>query len=591
MKPGGKNRQTSVFFKIIVVFLAVVFPLYLFILQLNIKGQNDVRKEILDSAKSKTNFYLASLENEFANIMRSQKRLLSDDTLQQASLTPELLDDYEKVKALLSIQKKLLELREISRYIQQAAIFLPRLDKKVTPDIIENLPSDEFLNLRDLLSSGVYPFSGRQGRIFINIAPYYIKIPYGGEMVPPFIISVELSGTELSKVLRQFSGKLQGGAALIGNKNGLRITNGSFPELFRHFENNPAQSVKRGRDSDILEVTVNNRKYIVSFAGSQMLQTTLLVYTPEREFYGTLVRYRRWLMVISAVTALVILFFTLWIKRMIMAPLDNLVEAFRRLESGDLQISMAYGTKDEFGYLYQRFNEMCARLRTLIEQDYEQEIRLRNAELKQLQYQINPHFLYNTIFIIQRMAKMHDEEGILKLAQHLGNYYQYVTRSAAEEVPLEKELKHARDYIEVQTIRFGKRIKVQFDVLLEDYGEINVPRLILQPIIENSYNHGLKDKARGGKLCIAVAEEAAFLKIRVEDNGSGMEEEKLRALTARLDAQDPEIENTGLLNVHRRLRIKYGPEAGIKVFKGTLGGLSVEMSIPLQDRDKSASAG
>jgi two-component system, sensor histidine kinase YesM len=204
---------------------------------------------------------------------------------------------------------------------------------------------------------------------------------------------------------------------------------------------------------------------------------------------------------------------------------------------------------------------------------------VQNAELKQLQYQINPHFLYNSLLIIYSLVKMGDSECAMKLARHMGNYYQYITRSSSEEVPLVKEITHAKDYVGIQRIRFSNRIKAEFEEIPEGMQNFIVPRLIVQPIIENSYNHGLKDKIRDGILKVQMQQEQGYLSIFVEDNGEEMKEEKLAELRRMLGSNDPGIEKSGLLNVHRRLQIKYGSDSGIHVSQGEYGGLRVEIRI------------
>ena len=266
--------------------------------------------------------------------------------------------------------------------------------------------------------------------------------------------------------------------------------------------------------------------------------------------------------------------------------MDLLVNGFAQVEKGTLDIELKYKIDDEFGYLYKRFNSMCRRLAALIEQIYEQKIRAQNAELKQLQYQINPHFLYNSLFILYRMAKMNEIEGILKLSQHLGGYYQFVTKSASDEVTLGAEIKHAMDYIQIQSIRYANRIKVEFPDVPEEMQSLIITRLILQPLIENSYNHGLSNKLSGGILKVNIVRDEEVLKIIVEDNGETMNEETLDKMKTALASVDHIEEDGGLLNIHRRLIIRYGPESGLFLSIGAMGGLCVEMRITLKGGHK-----
>ncbi|HEY5587137.1 MAG TPA: histidine kinase [Ruminiclostridium sp.] len=226
---------------------------------------------------------------------------------------------------------------------------------------------------------------------------------------------------------------------------------------------------------------------------------------------------------------------------------------------------------------------MCQKLSTLIQQVYEEKLNAKSAELKQLQYQINPHFLYNCFFLTYRMAMMHDEDGVIKLTKHLGNYYQFVTRSSSDDVPLIKELNHVKEYIEIQSVRFNNRIFVKIEELPKVFDNLLVPRLILQPVIENAYSHGLKNKVKNGIINISFSQKKNVFSISVEDNGNELTSEILMALEDKLLFIDNSDEITGLLNVQRRLKIKYGELGGISVSRGELGGLKITEKIILEE--------
>ncbi|MBO9599869.1 MAG: histidine kinase, partial [Cohnella sp.] len=213
---------------------------------------------------------------------------------------------------------------------------------------------------------------------------------------------------------------------------------------------------------------------------------------------------------------------------------------------------------------------------------YEEQLRLQQAELKQLQAQINPHFLYNTYFILYRLAKLQDNESIAQFSQYLGEYFQYITRNGVDNVSLEMEFRHAQTYAQIQNIRFKNRIRVEFEELREPYRSILVPQLILQPLLENAYMHGLEARRKAGLIRVAVGEENGMIRITVEDNGDKLTDEKLASLQASLLVQGAEHEYTGLLNVNRRLQLRFGSEYGVHVRRGELGGLSVTLSMRAQ---------
>nr|WP_240545842.1 sensor histidine kinase [Paenibacillus artemisiicola] len=283
---------------------------------------------------------------------------------------------------------------------------------------------------------------------------------------------------------------------------------------------------------------------------------------------------------------LIIAVFSTWIYRLIHKPLNKLVFAFRKVEDGYLEPTVLPTGQDEFRYLFEGFNSMVVKLKELIHKLYEQEIRVKSSELKQLQSQINPHFLYNTYFILHRLAKMDDIENVILFSQYLGEYFQFITRNGAAEIPLEDEVKHGRLYVEIQQIRFSNRIDVEFDELPEGCRQVMVPKLILQPILENAYKYGMERKKDDGLITVKIRQDDAAIRISVEDNGAGMTDEELGKLQSQLGLQLEGGEITGLRNVHRRLQLQFGKDSGLRLHHGSEGGLRVDVTI----RDKAGQA-
>ncbi len=178
------------------------------------------------------------------------------------------------------------------------------------------------------------------------------------------------------------------------------------------------------------------------------------------------------------------------------------------------------------------------------------------------------------------------------MARHLGEYFRFITRSRSDEVTLEEELKHTLAYIQIQMYRFDQRVETYCEELPEACKSISVPRLILQPIVENAYEHGLRETVSGGLVRMAFQQLDQDLIIIFEDNGSEMTDEKIAELHDLLHANaDEAIETTGILNVHRRLQLKYGSSYGLSVSRAQIGGLRIEMRIGLEQDSESMSPG
>ena len=236
----------------------------------------------------------------------------------------------------------------------------------------------------------------------------------------------------------------------------------------------------------------------------------------------------------SLFSLLIIAIISYVVYRLIHSPLRMFIAAFRHVGNGHFNVSIERSSKDEFAYLYRHFNQTVRKLQELVYEVYEQKYRTQHAELKQLQSQINPHFLYNSFFTIYRMAKFGEVDNIERFTKYMGDYYRFITRDGVEEVSIREESAHARNYTEIQLFRFNDRLSVSFGDIPDELADVKVPRLTLKPIMENAFAHALEDKAEGGYMEVSyrLLEDRAI--VTVEDNGGKLDEAMLQFLRRRL---------------------------------------------------------
>ena len=281
--------------------------------------------------------------------------------------------------------------------------------------------------------------------------------------------------------------------------------------------------------------------------------------------------------------------FFLGAYRLIHTPLHGLILAFDKIKNMDFKARVTTPETSDFAYLYNGFNNMAERLDELIQQDYNLKLLLQKAELKQLQAQINPHFLYNSFFILNQMIYRGMHETSVKFSRLLGVYFQYITRNHYDIVLLKDEYKHACIYAEIQSIRFSDRVQVVFDDLPEEYGNISVPKLILQPILENAFIYGIEERMAGGYVYLKINHKADGLDILIEDNGEALTDEKLAKINKSIQSTEGE-EVTGLLNISRRLQIYFKQSGALKVSRSVLGGMAVLIHIWTEVKPDESSA-
>lgn len=569
----NKLTAISIYPKLVMTFLIILSPLYVISWKMNLSGAATVKTEISNSISSRVGLYMSMLETDFDRAIRLLQDYINDDDLLNLSISGQAMSDIDRTEALLRLKYRLNLLKKSSKFIGNASAFIPGLLRTVSANdnIITDFDDDQFRALCKPTNRFESPFLLWKGRLFISV-PYPEPATYS--KLPTFLLVLEISKDELQSELREFTNE-GGGAVLITKQLNWSVVGtdaGADPRAFQGLMDRTQAGF----------VHLSNKSYMVISNDSSRLNMTLYMYIRSEQIFGPLNSYRYWLYLLTMAAMVIVFLFSYSIHFIIQQPLRKLVHSFRRIEQGDLTQELHYSVKDEFSFLYHKFNAMVKRLNVLVHEVYEQRYRAQSAELRHLQSQINPHFLYNTYFILYRMAKLHDNENIVHYTKHLGEYFQYITRDRADEVPLENEVRHAITYTDIQSIRFSNRIRVDFGDLPAEAALIEVPRLILQPIIENAYHHGLEEKRKDGWVRIRFCIEPDRIVISVEDNGETLTKEKLAELRAYLANPDQSAESTGLLNVHRRIQIKYGLAGGLTLSFGVEGGLNVDMVIPLE---------
>lgn len=284
------------------------------------------------------------------------------------------------------------------------------------------------------------------------------------------------------------------------------------------------------------------------------------------------------LLLIVTVTGLIY-----WYSKDFSSRVELLVRKFRRAETGDLSVSEEIGGSDEIAVLDQQFNRMLGKLDQLIKTSYVQKLENKEAQLKNLQLQINPHFLYNTLETISSIAAVKQVFVVCDICGKLGEIFRYsLGKDYGEMVPLEQEMKHIKNYMFIQEIRHGNRLQVFYNIDV-DAAHVYIPRFILQPIVENAISHGLGNLTSVGTLEISAFEKNDRLYIQIEDDGEGMDQEKVAEIVRFINTAKP-VEgkkNIGIRNVNQRIKLACGEKYGIIIESTPYQGSRFTIQLPI----------
>ena len=282
----------------------------------------------------------------------------------------------------------------------------------------------------------------------------------------------------------------------------------------------------------------------------------------------------RLVLMVDAVALSITAYLAYRLSRHLWRPPHTLAMAMRRVRSrDDFSVQVDVQRSDEIGELALTFNNLVTHIRTLLAENRERERTLRVAQVKSLTEMIKPHFMYNTLNLIKWSAKLGDSEGAADIAVQLGKLLR-ASVSMKEFVTVAEELTFLRTYLKIQQRRFEGRLKVTVRVASSAYG-CYVPKLILQPLVENAIQHGIEMTEGGGRIEITGAMEDNYLVFRVKDNGQGMSLERRQEVLARRDDN-----HFGLYNVHMRAVLNGDETCGIELH--SMEGKGTEVILTLR---------
>lgn len=310
--------------------------------------------------------------------------------------------------------------------------------------------------------------------------------------------------------------------------------------------------------------------------------------TPDKDLNVELIEMKRYLLIVISALIIVSTLIASIVSQTISSPLKKLIREMRQVEVGNFRGMVNVSSYQEINILVASFNRMVRRIEELIERVKLSSVSEKNAELHALQSQVNPHFLYNTLDMIYWMLDEEGNEQLGELVLSLSSMFRYSSQwEDGAEVSLREELEQIGHYLKIISIRLEGRLQIITEID-ERWLDIRVPKMTVQPVIENAVKHGLESLGRQGILKVYTREEGSVLRLIVEDNGNGMNEEQLKRLQDSLngDAPSPGPKESGksgigLQNLHRRLQFMFGECYGLQIQSFPGEGTQVAIVLPI----------
>ncbi len=397
------------------------------------------------------------------------------------------------------------------------------------------------------------------------------------------LVEIGLSADYLVRQLDQFKEGTNGDPFFYHPEHGF-IANASAD---RGLLSEIAAFVPASAEQGSMNVEWNGQQYLINFVRSGLLGWSLVDYIPLDRVFQPIVAMNRYFTFASLSLVVAALLSALLLYRNVQSPIRELVHGVRRLQEGKFAIQVRPRSKgNEFEYLFAQFNQFSRQISELIENVSASKIRIKDAELRQLQSQINPHFLYNCLAFIQSNALLDNAKAVVAMTQALSHYYRYTISVRSSHALLSEELKLVRNYLEIQKMQLRR---FDYEVVMPDgMLEHKVPKLILQPIVENAIVHGVEVAIGQGRIRIEGSEDEDGFRLTVENSGVHTPEQLPKMLEERKNESVDGPSGFGLYNVHQRLLHAYGPGSGLSFGLSPLGGLKATLTMKRPFRGEDA---
>ena len=328
---------------------------------------------------------------------------------------------------------------------------------------------------------------------------------------------------------------------------------------------------------------LSGEKHLILFNTSSVSGWKLVSYIPLSEINAHSMGMKQLVIEALALSLLLYLLLSVILLKLVERPIRKLLSRLDAINGNDLVLPADHYTFSELDWISSKFSELLERLKRTIDHDYKSQILLEKANFHALQAQINPHFLFNMLQLLQTEVLYENVKESNAIIVSLSRMLHYTIYNNAEMVSVEQELHYVRDYLSLFEKRYEGKLRVRYDVA-DEVLRYGMPKLLLQPVVENCMLHGLHNNFSSGVVTVTAFAGRDDLFFTIEDNGTGIDSETLSRLRARLDDGVLKDGSIGLCNVHQRIRTLYGAGFGLSIESERNCGTKVTVHIGKEEK-------
>ncbi|TDL62479.1 HAMP domain-containing protein [Paenibacillus amylolyticus] len=567
----------TVFAKTVILLICLLVPILLLYTYANQANVDMVVEEKQQSSLNQFNYFSSQVDKNIEQLSLYGLTLLRDPSILHYRYMTDSTSQYEKNSIYLDILDKLSLYQSTSRWKNDITIVLPQAELVLSTMSSRTVYDEKMLT---------FPQPG-QWQLEQGSFTYFFTDNYEWNEKPVntgvrTVMEINFDPMNVVAMLDDFK-ETQGGDPFL-------LVPGNDPLLNRTADRELVEAIMRDIPFDGPEregnhqLEVGDKQYLVSYVHSKQLQAVYVNPVVLDDLLTPMDKSRN--MFITSILLLLVLSIgaALLLYRKVQVPIHRLMRGLQQIRKGQLSTRIPVDhSRDEFAYLTQSFNHMAEQIQELIEKVYEERIRSREATLKHLQSQINPHFLYNCLFYIKNMTQLGNREAVIAMSLSLGDYYRYITRGENDMTTVEEEIRLLDHYLSIQQMRTNR---LTYEIAVpQQLMQLHIPRLLIQPIVENAVIHGIEPMEGSGHVVVtgmAVPEHIEGRKytrysLFVDNDGVTLTTEEIAELEREINEPMGEEIGTGTWNVHQRLVTRYGLSSGLHFGAIPYGGLSVEI--------------
>jgi len=581
---------------LIIILTMVIIPVTLVVSVLYRRLVYEITSQISNVVANSLNFTSEYIESSLNSVRRISALLLSEESVETAAYSLSTMTDEEIIDTNMSIRKHFYD------YIQQIRIsystfgfdsfyiYLPNqnllFDSKTTyyegvdpinVDFVGHNPGENVWFTTRAVD--YYTINGIENRYgYDRLLTFTDEIRDANKRTILFLatnVRVDFLSEYYNRVQRGIPGDfmiIDDRGNIIASSSSLGMPeNGDNARLINNIKNSQ-------RLSGNFEIKTGGENYFTVFSHSVNSGWNYVVLIPAVEIFGQIYNIQKFFVFLIIFITVLIVPICFVITRTLYKPLEKLVQVMQNVKNGNLKTPITDVRRDEYQKVYEGFNLMLGELKQLIEDLSNEKSLTKQAEINLIQAQINPHFLYNTLDSIYSIAIIHKVDEISNMASALSKFFRVSLSGGKTDISLKGALEIVRSYLTIQNIRFSD--KIQYDISIpEKYMGLIVPKLLLQPIVENSIYHGLEKKKGKGRLSISCSETEETLFIHIDDDGAGIPPEQLIVLERSILSGEDD-EHFALKTLNKQIMLKYGKNHGISLNSQYGKGTRVTISLP-----------